>query len=229
MSRDILIVDDEKDIRLLVAGILEDEGYRPRVAADSDAALAMLEASPPPALVILDIWLQGSSLDGLELLKLLRRTHPDLPIIMISGHGNIETAVSAIKLGAYDFIEKPFKADRLLLQVTRALEATDLRRENKELKLRVGPAPGLIGISSSMSGLQSAVTKIAPTGSRIMITGPAGSGKEVIARLIHDNSYRSNGPFVVVNSAMMRPESLEMELFGTEQGYPEPSNPRRAA
>ncbi|MFP6689415.1 MAG: sigma-54 dependent transcriptional regulator [Alphaproteobacteria bacterium] len=227
MPHDILIVDDEQDIRLLVAGILEDEGYQPRVAGDSAAALAMLEASPPPALMILDIWLQGSDLDGIELLKLLRRKHPDLPVIMISGHGNIETAVSAIKLGAYDFIEKPFQSDRLLLQVTRALEAAELRRENTELKLRVGPAPGLIGDSSAMSILQAAVTKVAPTGSRIMISGPAGSGKEVIARLIHENSYRRGGPFVVVNSAMMRPDNLEIELFGTEQGYPDANSPRR--
>jgi two-component system nitrogen regulation response regulator NtrX len=227
VPRDILIVDDEQDIRLLVAGILEDEGYQPRVAGDSDAALAALETGPPPALLILDIWLQGSALDGMELLKLLRRTHPDLPVIMISGHGNIETAVSAIKMGAYDFIEKPFKSDRLLLQVRRALEAEDLRRENTELKLRVGPAPGLIGVSSAMNGLRSAIAKIAPTGSRILITGPAGSGKEVIARLIHENSYRKEGPFVVVNSAMMRPESLEVELFGTEQGHPDAASPRR--
>ncbi len=227
MARDILIVDDEEDIRMLVAGILEDEGYQAAVAADSDAALAALEASPPPALLILDIWLQGSTLDGMELLNLLRRQHPDLPIIMISGHGNIETAVSAIKLGAYDFIEKPFKADRLLLQITRALEAADLRRENTELKLRIGPAPGLIGGSGAVSTLQAAVKKVAPTGSRVMISGPAGSGKEVIARLIHEQSYRREAPFVVVNSAMMRPESLEIELFGSEQGYPESTSPRR--
>ena len=227
MPRDILIVDDEKDIRMLVAGILEDEGYLPHVAADSEAALAMLEVSPPPALLILDIWLQGSSLDGMELLKLLRRSHPDLPIIMISGHGNIETAVSAIKLGAYDFIEKPFKSDRLLLQITRAIEAAELRRENTERKLRVGPAPGLNGESAVVHALQAAVRKVAPTGSRVMISGPAGSGKEVIARLIHDSSHRREGPFVVVNSAMMRPDSLEIELFGTEQGYPDPASPRR--
>jgi len=227
MSHDILIVDDEKDIRLLVAGILEDEGYHPRVAGDSAAALAMLEASPPPDLVILDIWLQGSELDGMELLKLLNRKHPELPVIMISGHGNIETAVSALKLGAYDFLEKPFKSDRLLLQVTRALEAVELRRENIELKLRIGPAPNLIGKSSAVTNLQAAIMKIAPTGSRIMISGPAGSGKEVIARLIHENSYRKSGPFVVVNSAMMRPDNLEIELFGTEHGYPASNNPRR--
>jgi len=227
MPGDILIVDDEQDIRLLVAGILEDEGYRPCVAADSAAALAVLEASPPPALLILDIWLQGSELDGMELLKLLRRKNPDLPIIMISGHGNIETAVSAIKLGAYDFIEKPFNSDRLLLKIARALEAAELRRENTELKLRLGPTPGLIGESPAVSSVLAAVMKIAPTGSRIMISGPAGSGKEVIARLVHENSYRSSGPFVVVNSAMMRPENLEMELFGTEQGYPDANSPRR--
>ena len=227
MSHDILIVDDEQDICLLVAGILKDEGYLPRVAGDSTAALAMLEASPPPALLILDIWLHGSELDGMELLKLMQRKHPDIPVIMISGHGNIETAVSAIKLGAYDFLEKPFKSDRLLLQVTRALEAAELRRENTELKLRVGPSPGLIGTSPAVSTIQAAVIKIAPTGSRIMISGPAGSGKEIIARLIHENSYRVDGPFVVINSAMMRPESLEMELFGTEQGYPDATSPRR--
>ena len=227
MPRDILIIDDEEDIRLLVAGILEDEGYQTAVAANSDAALAALESSPLPALLILDIWLQDSTLDGMELLNLLRRRYPDLPIIMISGHGNIETAVSAIKLGAYDFIEKPFKADRLLLQIIRALEASDLRRENTELKLRLGPVPGLIGGSGAVSALQAAVKKVAPTGSRVMISGPAGSGKEIIARLIHEQSYRSEAPFVVVNSAMMRPESLEMELFGSEQGYPDSSSPRR--
>ncbi len=227
MPRDILIIDDEEDIRLLVAGILEDEGYQTAVAANSDAALAALESSPLPALLILDIWLQDSILDGMELLNLLRRRYPDLPIIMISGHGNIGTAVSAIKLGAYDFIEKPFKADRLLLQIIRALEASDLRRENTELKLRLGPVPGLIGGSGAVSALQAAVKKVAPTGSRVMISGPAGSGKEIIARLIHEQSYRSEAPFVVVNSAMMRPESLEMELFGSEQGYPDSSSPRR--
>ena len=174
MPRDILIIDDEEDIRMLVAGILEDEGYQTSIAANSDAALAALESGPPPALLILDIWLQGSTLDGMELLNLLRRSHPDLPIIMISGHGNIETAVSAIKLGAYDFIEKPFKSDRLLLQITRALEAADLRRENTELKLRVGPSPGLIGESVVVSALQASVKKVAPTGSRVMIFGPAG-------------------------------------------------------
>ncbi len=227
MPRDILIIDDEEDIRMLVAGILEDEGYQTSIAANSDAALAALESGPPPALLILDIWLQGSTLDGMELLNLLRRSHPDLPIIMISGHGNIETAVSAIKLGAYDFIEKPFKSDRLLLQITRALEAADLRRENTELKLRVGPSPGLIGESVVVSALQASVKKVAPTGSRVMIFGPAGSGKEVIARLIHEQSFRREAPFVVVNSAMMRPENLEMELFGSEQGYPDVSSPRR--
>jgi two-component system nitrogen regulation response regulator NtrX len=226
MAHDILIVDDEEDIRMLVAGILEDEGYKTSVAADSDAALAALEVNPPPALLILDIWLQGSTLDGMELLNMLRRLHPELPIIMISGHGNIETAVSAIKLGAYDFIEKPFKSDRLLLQITRALEAASLRRENTELKLRVGPAPGLIGESGVVGLLHAAIKKVAPTGSRVMISGPAGSGKEMIARLIHDQSYRRDAPFVVVNSAMMRPESLEQELFGSEQDRSDPNSTR---
>ncbi len=225
--RDILIVDDEEDIRILVAGILEDEGYEARSVANSDAALSALEKNPPPALLILDIWLQGSKLDGMELLSLLCKRHPNLPIIMISGHGNIETAVSAIKLGAYDFIEKPFKADRLLLQISRALEAADLRRENAELKLQIEPAPGLIGVSTSTNLLQTAIKKVAPTGSRVMITGPAGSGKEVIARLIHKHSNRKDFPFVVVNSAMMRPDTLEAELFGSEPSDINSDSPRR--
>lgn len=227
MSRDILIVDDESDIRMLVAGILEDEGYAPRVAGDSDAALAAIEARPPPNLLILDIWLQGSALDGMDLLEIVRKRHPDLPVIMISGHGNIETAVTAIKNGAYDFIEKPFKADRLLLLVSRALEAAELRRENAELKLRVGAADEIIGTSSAMNTVRASVTRVAPTGSRVFITGAAGSGKEVVARMVHRNSRRANGPFVVVNAAMMRPEAVELELFGAEAGGIEPGAPRK--
>jgi two-component system nitrogen regulation response regulator NtrX len=217
MLRDILIIDDEEDIRSLVSGILEDEGYRTSVAADSDAAVAILEAKPPPSLLILDIWLQGSKLDGMELLAGLQKSHPEIPVIMISGHGNIETAVAAIKQGAYDFIEKPFKSDRLLMQITRALEASDLRRENTELRAAVGNSPELIGSSNSLYTLKAAINKVAPTGSRVMISGPAGSGKEIVARLIHQKSCRSDGPFVVVSSAMMRPESMEQELFGAER------------
>ncbi|MEI6987086.1 MAG: sigma-54 dependent transcriptional regulator, partial [Rhodospirillaceae bacterium] len=215
MAHDILIVDDEADIRMLIAGILNDEGMKTREAGNSDQALAQLKARRP-SLVVLDIWLQGSRLDGLELLPELRKDHPDLPIVMISGHGTIETAVAAIKLGAYDFIEKPFKSDRLLLLVERAIEATKLRRENTELRLRVGGDFELVGKSAALNGVKQAIDKVAPTGSRVMITGPAGSGKEVVARLAHKRSRRAEGPFVTLNCANLRPDRLDIELFGSD-------------
>ena len=216
MAHDILIVDDEADIRAQVSGLLEDAGYASHAAGDSAAALKVLETRPPPALVLLDIWLRGSDLDGMGLLDLVRRHHPDIPVIMISGHGTIDTAVSAIKKGAYEFIEKPFESDRLLLMVRRALEAAELRREVAELKLRTGAAQELVGESPGINLVRAAAKRVAPTESRVFITGPAGSGKEVVARLIHDRSRRAAGPFVVVNAAMMRPDCLETELFGTE-------------
>src|SRR5262245_18731663 len=175
MASDILIVDDEADIRELVSGILEDEGYQTRMAKDSDEALAAIE-SRRPTMVILDIWLQGSKLDGLEVLTKIKKGHPDLPVVIISGHGNIETAVAAIKRGAYDDIEKPFKADRLLLIVARALETSKLRRENKELKERSAYGTELIGRSSFMNHLRQGIDKVAPTNSRTMISGPSGAG-----------------------------------------------------
>ncbi|NUB05707.1 sigma-54-dependent Fis family transcriptional regulator [Azospirillum sp. Vi22] len=217
MAHDILIVDDEADIRMLIAGILNDEGMKTREAADADQAFAQVSARRP-SLVVLDIWLQGSRLDGLQILEQLMRDHRNLPIIMISGHGNIETAVSAIKIGAYDFIEKPFKADRLLLMVDRAIEAARLKRENEELKLRAGGEVELIGRSTAVNHVRQSIEKVSPTGSRVLITGPAGSGKEVVARLIHARSRRAGGPFVGLNCATMRPDRLEMELFGTEAG-----------
>ncbi|WP_298372298.1 sigma-54 dependent transcriptional regulator [Azospirillum sp.] len=217
MAHDILIVDDEADIRMLIAGILNDEGIKTREAADADQAFAQVSARRP-SLVVLDIWLQGSRLDGLQILEQLMRDHANLPVIMISGHGNIETAVQAIKIGAYDFIEKPFKADRLLLMVERAVEASRLKRENQELKLRAGGDVELIGRSSAVNQMRQSIEKVAPTGSRVLITGPAGAGKEVVARLIHARSRRNDGPFVGLNCATMRPERLEMELFGTESG-----------
>jgi two-component system nitrogen regulation response regulator NtrX len=217
MAHDILIVDDEADIRMLIAGILEDEGMKTREAADADQALAAVGARRP-SLVILDIWLQGSRLDGLEILRELKRDHPNLPVVMISGHGNIETAVAAIKQGAYDFIEKPFKADRLLLVVERAIEAARLRRENEELRLRIGGTTDLIGRSPLVNQLRQSIDKVAPTGSRVLISGPAGVGKEVVARLIHNRSRRASGPFVALNCATMRPDRMEVELFGTEHG-----------
>jgi len=216
MAHDILIVDDETDIRMLIAGILEDEGMRTREAGDSDQALAAV-AARRPNLVILDIWLQGSKLDGLQILEVLKRDHPDLPVVMISGHGTIETAVAAIKRGAYDFIEKPFKADRLLLLVERAIEAARLRRENQELRLRAGAEADLVGRSVALNQIRHSVEKVAPTGSRVLISGPPGSGKEVVARMIHARSRRADGPFVALNCATMRPDRLEVELFGTER------------
>ena len=217
MAHDILIVDDEEDISLQISGILGDDGYNTRKAFDSDSALAAIETRVP-ALLVLDIWLQGSKLDGLELLDVVKRDHPDLPVIVISGHGTIEMAVRAIMKGAYDFIEKPFKSDRLLLDIERAIEAARLKRENAELRLRVGDGTELIGESAIMVQLRAAIDKVAPTGSRILVTGPPGSGKEVVARLIHARSHRAAGPFVVVNAAIMAPERMEAELFGVYSG-----------
>jgi two-component system, NtrC family, nitrogen regulation response regulator NtrX len=217
MASDILIVDDEADIRELVAGILQDEGHGTRTARDSDDALGAVVARRPN-LVFLDIWLQGSRLDGLQLLDSLKQEHPELPIVMISGHGNIETAVSAIKRGAYDFIEKPFKADRLLLVAERALENSRLRREVRELKQLAPLGAALVGRSPSVNQLRQTIEKVAPTNSRILIVGPSGSGKELTARTIHGSSTRANAPFVVINAAAITPEHMETELFGVEGG-----------
>lgn len=217
MSADILIVDDEVDIRDLVAGILEDEGHRARTAGSSDEALATIEARRPH-LVFLDIWLQGSRLDGLQVLEIIKQQHPDLPVVMISGHGNIETAVSAIKLGAYDFIEKPFKADRLVLVADRALEASRLKREVRDLKSRSMQASRIAGRSGIMNQLRQTVERVAPTNARVLITGAPGSGKELTARTLHSLSARSSGPFVVINAATITPENMESELFGIEAG-----------
>jgi len=215
MAADILIVDDEIDIRELVAGILQDEGYSTRTARDSDEAIAAV-TTRRPSLVFLDIWLQGSRLDGLQLLDAVKNEQPDMPVVMISGHGNIETAVSAIKRGAYDFIEKPFKADRLVLIAERALETSRLKREVKELK-QWSPLPtSLVGHSSSLNQLRQVIDKVAPTNSRILIVGPSGAGKELAARSIHAHSARANGPFVVINAAAITPDRMEPELFGVE-------------
>jgi len=224
MARDILIVDDETDIRMVITGVLSDEDYTTREAANSSAALEAIR-DRLPSLVVLDIWLQNSELDGLELLQVIKRDCPSLPVVMISGHGNIETAVKAIKYGAYDFIEKPFKADRLLLVVERAMEAARLKRENEELRQRAGPENDLIGGSTSINQLRQAIRKVAPTGSRVLITGPAGAGKEVVARLLHAQSRRSGGPFLALNCATMHPERLESELFGTEADFEDPGTP----
>ncbi|HIJ38627.1 MAG TPA: sigma-54-dependent Fis family transcriptional regulator [Rhodospirillaceae bacterium] len=215
MPHDILIVDDEPDIRLLTSGILADEGYQTRQASDSDSAIEAIRARRP-SLVLLDIWLQGSRLDGLGILAEIKREHPSVPVVMMSGHGTIETAVSAIKQGAYEFIEKPFQADRLLLAVQRAIESARLRREIEDLKQRSGGDEELLGISPPLGQLRLAIERVAPTGSRVLITGPAGAGKEVVARLLHRASKRASGAFVVVNCAAMHPERMETELFGVE-------------
>src|SRR5271157_4007967 len=208
MVADILIVDDEDDIRELVAGILEDEGHGARRARNSDEAIAAIEARRPQ-LILLDIWLQGSKLDGLQLLESVKRQHPSVPVVMISGHGNIETAVTAIKLGAYDFIEKPFKADRLILIAERALETSRLKREVNDLRARAGAVNRMVGASSAIANLKRIVERLGPANSRVLISGAAGSGKELAARLIHESSARADAPFVVLNAPAMSPDGME--------------------
>lgn len=215
MGSDILIVDDEADIRELVAGILDDEGHQTRVASDADGALASIDGRVPQ-LVFLDIWLQGSRLDGLALLDEVKKRYPELPVVMISGHGNIETAVSATKRGAYDFIEKPFKVDRLIHVAERALETQRLKREVSELRKKTGDAPKFLGKSPIMAQLRQTLEKVAATNSRVMITGASGSGKEMTARMIHALSARKKAPFIGLNAAAITPEKMEIELFGTE-------------
>ncbi|MGH6886737.1 MAG: sigma-54-dependent transcriptional regulator, partial [Geminicoccales bacterium] len=197
MTADVLIVDDEPEVRDAIGAILGDEGYEVRHAADGGSALAEIEARPP-GVALLDIWLEGSTLDGLEVLEQVRRSHPDVPVIVISGHGTIETAVNAIKNGAYDFLEKPFNADRLLVLIERALEAARLKRENAELKLKLGDERELIGKSPAIQQVRTAIQRVAATGSRVLIAGPPGVGKEVVARLIHMSSRRAEAPFVVI-------------------------------
>jgi two-component system nitrogen regulation response regulator NtrX len=215
MISDILVVDDEADIRELVAAILQDEGYAVRTAHNAEAALAAVRARKP-ALLILDIWMSGGGMDGLELLDRVKATDPDVPVIMISGHGNIETAVSAIKRGAYDFIEKPFKSDHLTLVVARALEAATLRRENRQLRTQAVVPEGLVGSSSAVQQLRGMITRVAPTNSRVLISGPPGAGKETAARLIHAASPRARNEFVAISAAGMTPERKDRELFGEE-------------
>jgi len=215
MALDVLIVDDEADIRELVAGVLEDEGFETRLAANSDEALEAL-AMRRPSLVLLDVWLQGSRLDGLELLEEIKRGDPTIPVLMISGHGNIDTAVAAIRRGAVDFIEKPFESDQLLHIVGRATETERLRRENQVLRARSGQDEELTGTSNAINAVRATIKKVAATGSRVLITGPAGVGKEVAARMLHNWSGRASGPFVIVTAARIEPERAEEALFGVE-------------
>ncbi|WP_323761252.1 sigma-54 dependent transcriptional regulator [Maricaulis sp.] len=215
MARDILIVDDEADIRELIGGLLEDDGYETREAADADGALAEIRARKP-SLVILDVWLQGSRLDGIELLDEFRSIDANMPVIVISGHGTIETAVAAIRKGAYDFLEKPFKSDKLLLTVTRALETSRLRQENAQLRARSEAQSSLIGESSGIVQVRQLIDRVAPTNSRVLIRGPSGAGKELVARLIHESSPRAQADFVAVSAPGMSPDGVEEELFGRE-------------
>jgi two-component system nitrogen regulation response regulator NtrX len=216
MALDILVVDDERDIRELVAGVLEDEGYATRDAGDSDSALEAI-AARRPSLVLLDVWLQGSRLDGLELLDEIKRRDPSIPVLVISGHGNLDTAVAAIRRGASDFIEKPFEAERLLLMVARATETERLRREVATLRATVGRETDLTGSSGSINGVRATLKRVAATGSRVLIMGGAGVGKEVAARLLHGWSLRTDAPFIVVSAARMTPERVDEELFGVEE------------
>jgi len=216
MSANILIVDDQDDIRMLIQGILSDEGYTTQEARDAQTAVKIV-AEKAPDMVVLDIWLENSDMDGMALLKKLSKSHPHMPVIMISGHGSIETAVSAIQYGAYDFIEKPFKSDRLLVLTQRAVEAGRLRRENQELRLRaLGGDTALYGASSLIQQVRQNIQRVAPTGSRVLITGNPGTGKNIAARMLHNQSKRADKNYVVLNCAILSPERIEMELFGAE-------------
>src|SRR5262245_15487485 len=217
MAAEILVVDDELDIRELVGGILQDEGFTVRMAGNSADALAAMRVRAP-RLVVLDVWLKGSELDGLEILSLIKEMDPLLPVVVISGHGTVETAVTAIRRGAYDYLEKPFHTEKLILTVQRALENADLKRENSHLRARSALSNEMVGRSGVMAQLLSSVDKVSPTNSRILISGPPSSGKELVARLIHERSNRVKGPFIVVSAAAMDPERVESELFGEETG-----------
>ena len=222
MTGDILIVDDEPDIRELIAGVLEDEGYAVRTAATAETALSEVRQRTP-SLVVLDVWLQGSDMDGLSVLKYLKTIDPLLPVIVISGHGNIETAVAAIRRGAYDFIEKPFQATRLIHLIGRAIESADLKRENQTLRTKSFAVADWVGVSGAATALRQGVEKVAPTNSRVLVTGESGVGKELCAKLIHEHSRRASGPFVVVNAANIAPDQMERELFGEEDSAGLPS------
>ncbi|SLN18403.1 Nitrogen regulation protein NR(I) [Pseudoruegeria aquimaris] len=212
---DILIVDDERDIRELISDILKDDGYTTRLAANAEECMAQLEAELP-SMMILDIWLKDSHMDGIDILKKVKRENPEIPIVIISGHGNIEIAVAAIKQGAYDFIEKPFNIDQLMVVIGRAMETARLRQENQALKRQDGTVSEMIGVSAAFRALKSSLDKVTKSNGRVMLTGPAGSGKEVAARYIHANSNRADAPFVTVSSATIEPERMEEVLFGRE-------------
>src|ERR671927_557442 len=215
MALEVLVVDDEADIRDLVSGVLEDEGYAVRSAGDSTSALDAIEERRP-WMVLLDVWLQGSRLDGLQLLQEIKQRDPTIPVLMISGHGNLDTAVAAVREGAIDFVEKPFEAERLIYLVGRATETEALRREVETLRRQAGQEDQLHGSSVAINTVRATLKRVAPTGSRVLISGPPGVGKEIAARMIHQWSPRARAPFIVLSAAMMSPERVEEELFGTE-------------
>ncbi|MDD9922871.1 MAG: sigma-54 dependent transcriptional regulator [Boseongicola sp.] len=212
---DILIVDDERDIRELISDILKDEGFTTRLAGNSEDAMAEMNKEAP-SLMILDIWLKDSHMDGIDILKAVKRDNPDVPVIIISGHGNIEIAVAAIKQGAYDFVEKPFNIDQLMVVVTRAMETSRLRRENSELRRKDVTTTDMVGSSQAFRTLKAQLDKVTKSNGRVMLSGGAGAGKEIAARYIHTNSDRADGPFITVNSASIEPDRMEEVLFGRE-------------
>ncbi|MDF2965451.1 MAG: sigma-54-dependent Fis family transcriptional regulator [Rickettsiaceae bacterium] len=218
MSLDVLVIDDETDIRELISDILKEEGFNARTAANSSQAFEAI-AEKVPSIIILDIWLQGSDLDGLGILEIVKKRYPLLPVIVISGHGTIETAVSAIKMGAYDYLEKPFTHDKLLILLKRACEAAKLKRENYDLKTKVIDKTEIIGTSAAITRLKAEIEKVAPTSGRVMVTGPTGSGKELVARLIHKKSRRANGPFIVFSPSGMSADRIMQELFGEPERH----------
>ncbi len=225
MLQNILVVDDEADIRGLVADILKDEGYETSLAKNSSEAFKKISEKVPSA-VILDIWLKDSDLDGLGILETISRKYPDIPVIMISGHGNIETAVKSLRMGAYDYIEKPFKQDRIVHTIARAIESKQLQKENNELKMQTGSIDLLVGNSPVIAQLKQSIERVAPTGSRVFITGPSGAGKEIMARIIHEKSTKNSGPFIALNASGLSPETVDQELFGTEDNMDINSSPR---
>ena len=215
MKKDIIIVDDEKDIRELISGILSDEGYETRLAKDIDSLKIQL-IKRVPSLILLDVWLDQSNADGIDILKVLKKSYPYIPVIMISGHGTIDMAINALKIGAFDFIEKPFDSNILILSITRAIEISELKRQNKELLKDNNTISAFLGKSHHASNIRSTVEKVAPTESRVLIKGPSGSGKKYLAKLIHNKSKRNDAAFVTANTKRILINNLENDLFGVE-------------
>ena len=216
IDKRILIIDDEKDIRDSISGILNDEGYNSVTAKNSQEALIKINDNTFD-IIILDVWLNDSELDGIQLLKEIKKIDAEIPVLIISGHGNIEIAVDAIKNGAYEFIEKPFSSERLLLTIKRSIETSLFKIENKSLKQKNIDDYKFIGDSNTIIKVKQLIDKVAPTSSRVIIYGDSGTGKDLVAKEIHKNSKYSDGNFIIVNSALMEPDGIEEELFGLEE------------